>query len=41
VASVIVGVTQGAQLEDNVGASGVSLPHDILTRIDEIFPGPV
>jgi aryl-alcohol dehydrogenase-like predicted oxidoreductase len=40
VASVIVGVTRGAQLEDNVGASGVSLPDDILARIDEIFPGP-
>jgi aryl-alcohol dehydrogenase-like predicted oxidoreductase len=40
VASVIVGVTRSTQLEDNVGASGVSLPDDILERVDEIFPGP-
>jgi aryl-alcohol dehydrogenase-like predicted oxidoreductase len=41
VASVIVGVTRGSQLEENVGASGVSLPDDVLARIDEVFPGPV
>jgi voltage-dependent potassium channel beta subunit len=38
VASVIVGVTKTAQLEDNVAASGTSLPEEILARIDAIFP---
>jgi voltage-dependent potassium channel beta subunit len=38
VASVIVGVTKTAQLEENVAAVNVSLPHDILARIDAIFP---
>jgi voltage-dependent potassium channel beta subunit len=40
VASVITGVTRVAQLEDNVKASGLRLPAEILERIDAIFPGP-
>jgi aryl-alcohol dehydrogenase-like predicted oxidoreductase len=40
VASVIVGVTRVAQLEDNVKASGLRLSAEILERIDAIFPGP-
>lgn len=40
VASVIVGATSIAQLEENCGASGISLPGDALERIDEIFPSP-
>jgi aryl-alcohol dehydrogenase-like predicted oxidoreductase len=40
VASVITGVTRLSQLEDNVKASGLRLPAEILERIDEIFPGP-
>jgi aryl-alcohol dehydrogenase-like predicted oxidoreductase len=38
VASVIVGVTRVAQLEDNVKASGLRLPAAILDQIDAIFP---
>jgi aryl-alcohol dehydrogenase-like predicted oxidoreductase len=40
VASAIVGVTKIAQLEDDVGASGVRLPDETLAQIDEIFPAP-
>jgi aryl-alcohol dehydrogenase-like predicted oxidoreductase len=40
VASVITGVTRVSQLEDNVKASGLRLPAEILQRIDEIFPRP-
>jgi len=40
VASVIVGVTKVAQLEDNIAASGVALPEDMAGHIDTIFPGP-
>jgi aryl-alcohol dehydrogenase-like predicted oxidoreductase len=40
VASVITGVTRVSQLEDNVKASGLRLPAEILERIDAIFPGP-
>ena len=40
IASTLVGVTRLAQLEDNVGASGVALPAEAVKRIDEILPGP-
>jgi len=40
VASVIVGATSIAQLEENCGASGITLPDSALKRIDEIFPPP-
>jgi aryl-alcohol dehydrogenase-like predicted oxidoreductase len=40
VASVITGVTRVSQLEDNVKASGLVLPREILEQIDAIFPGP-
>jgi len=40
VASVITGVTRVSQLEDNVKASGLRLPAEILEQIDTIFPGP-
>jgi aryl-alcohol dehydrogenase-like predicted oxidoreductase len=40
VASVITGVTRVPQLEDNVKASGLRLPDEILERIEAIFPGP-
>jgi voltage-dependent potassium channel beta subunit len=40
VASVITGVTRISQLEDNVKASGLQLPAEILAEIDAIFPGP-
>lgn len=38
VASVIAGATRVSQIEDNVGASGVALPDEVLQRIDEAFP---
>jgi len=38
VASVITGVTRVSQLEDNVKASGLRLPEEILERIDAICP---
>lgn len=41
VSSVIVGATQIAQLEDNVGASGLALPNEIAAEIDAIFPPAV
>jgi hypothetical protein len=34
------GVTRMSQLEDNVKASGLRLPAEILEQIDAIFPGP-
>jgi len=40
VASVITGVTRVAQLEDNVKASGLRLPEEIVEQIEAIFPGP-
>jgi aryl-alcohol dehydrogenase-like predicted oxidoreductase len=39
VASAITGATRVAQLEDNVKASGLRLPAEILAQIDAIFPG--
>jgi aryl-alcohol dehydrogenase-like predicted oxidoreductase len=40
VASVIVGATSGAQLEENTVASGMRVPAEIEARIDEIAPPP-
>ena len=40
VASVITGVTRVSQLEDNVKASGLRIPAEILEQIDALFPGP-
>jgi voltage-dependent potassium channel beta subunit len=40
VASVIVGATRVAQIEDNAKASGMRLPEELLTRIEEILSGP-
>jgi aryl-alcohol dehydrogenase-like predicted oxidoreductase len=40
VSSVITGVTRVSQLEDNVKASGLRLPEEIIEQIDAIFPGP-
>ena len=40
VASVIVGATSSAQLEENAKASGMRIPAEIETRIDEIAPPP-
>lgn len=37
-ASVIVGATRLAQLEENCNASGAPLPADVVARIDEIAP---
>jgi aryl-alcohol dehydrogenase-like predicted oxidoreductase len=36
--SVIVGATRPEQLEENCKASGVTLPQDVVDRIDETFP---
>jgi aryl-alcohol dehydrogenase-like predicted oxidoreductase len=38
VASVIVGVTRAAQLEENAKASGVKLSDDVIARLDAIAP---
>jgi voltage-dependent potassium channel beta subunit len=38
VSSVIVGATRIAQIEENAGASGVRIPPELETRIDELFP---
>ena len=38
VASVIVGVTRVEQLEENVRASDLQLPDEVLERIDALFP---
>ena len=40
ITSVIVGATHPGQLEENAKASGVELPADVLSRIDEIFDLP-
>jgi voltage-dependent potassium channel beta subunit len=40
VASVITGVTRVPQLEDNVKASGLRLPAEIVAEIEAIFPRP-
>jgi voltage-dependent potassium channel beta subunit len=38
VSSTIVGVTKESQLRDNVAASGVELPAEVLDRLDRLFP---
>ena len=38
VASAIVGATTPAQIEENAKASGVVLPPEVLTKIEELFP---
>ena len=38
--TLIVGASSPGQLEENVGASGVTLNPDLLDQIDELFPGP-
>jgi aryl-alcohol dehydrogenase-like predicted oxidoreductase len=40
VSSVIVGATRTSQLEDNCRASEIELPAEILSQIDDLFPGP-
>jgi voltage-dependent potassium channel beta subunit len=40
VASVIVGVTRISQLEDNVAGAALSLPDDVVAKIDAIAPAP-
>jgi len=40
VSSLIVGATRVGQLEENCKASGLVLPDEALSQIDEIFPGP-
>ena len=40
VASAIVGVTNTRQLEENVAASGLSIPAELAARIDQLFPLP-
>ncbi len=40
VASVIVGITKVAQLEDNTKASGLRMPAEVEAKIDEIFAAP-
>ncbi len=41
VASVIIGATKAAQLEDNVGAAGRTLSPETLSEIDALFPAEV
>jgi voltage-dependent potassium channel beta subunit len=38
VSSTIVGITKESQLRDNVAASGVVLPDDVIARLDALFP---
>jgi len=38
VSSTIVGVTKESQLHDNVGASGVALPDEVVAKLDALFP---
>jgi voltage-dependent potassium channel beta subunit len=38
VASVIVGATRVAQIEENVRAAGVRLPPEAMAHVDELFP---
>ena len=38
VSSTIVGVTKESQLLDNVAASGIVLPEDVLAKLDALFP---
>jgi voltage-dependent potassium channel beta subunit len=38
VASAIVGVTKESQLRDNVAAAGVTLPAEVIEKLDALFP---
>lgn len=38
VSSAIIGATRVGQLEENCKASGLALPHEVISRIDELFP---
>lgn len=38
VSSTIVGVTKESQLRDNVAASGVTLPDEVVKKLDKLFP---
>jgi aryl-alcohol dehydrogenase-like predicted oxidoreductase len=38
VASLIIGVTRAAQLDENTKASEIRLPSDVLSEIDRLFP---
>ena len=38
VASVIVGATKVSQVQDNVAASELQVPEDVLARLDALFP---
>lgn len=40
IASIITGATRVEQLEDNLSAADVSLPDDILAKLDQLFPAP-
>jgi voltage-dependent potassium channel beta subunit len=40
VSSVIAGVTKTSQLEENLTASGLELPADLLERLDTLLPSP-
>ena len=39
VSSVIIGASRPEQVEDNAGASGKTLPAEVLTAIDETLAG--
>jgi len=41
VASVLIGATSTAQLDENAGCQRVAIPAAALARIDALFPGPV
>ncbi|MGA8041577.1 MAG: aldo/keto reductase family protein [Terracidiphilus sp.] len=41
VTSAIIGATRVAQIEENLGAVGLSLPDEVLARIDQIVEGAV
>lgn len=40
VTSAIIGATKVAQVEENVAAADVSVPEDVLAKLDELFPAP-
>ena len=40
VTSAIMGATKVSQVEDNAAAVKVKIPQDVLTQLEEIFPGP-
>jgi len=40
VTSVILGATRVEQIEENVGASDVTIPDDVAEKLDELFPEP-